>query len=184
MAWRNTDQTFGWATIILHWMMALAILVIFGIGWYMVELDYYDPLYHQLPDLHKALGIVIGLLLAIRIVWHLSTGLPKPLAGLSTWELTLSGLVHKTLYLLLLASVTSGYLICTAQGAAVDVFGWFSIPALPALVEEQEEVAGEWHEVFVYALIGLVTLHALAALKHHFLDKDDTLRRMLGLRRS
>jgi cytochrome b561 len=74
----------------------------------------------------------------------------------------------------------SGYLISTADGRAVEVFGWFSIPATLSGLENQEDIAGEIHEWLAFTLIGLVMLHALAATKHHFINRDATLKRMLG----
>jgi len=74
----------------------------------------------------------------------------------------------------------SGYMISTADGRPISVFNWFDIPALPALIEQQEDIAGEIHFISATTLITLSLLHAAAALKHHFIDKDNTLRRMLG----
>jgi cytochrome b561 len=70
-------------------------------------------------------------------------------------------------------------LISTADGKAVEAFEWVSIPALPLALENQEDVAGDLHEIFAWLLISLVAIHALAALKHHFIDKDKTLTRMI-----
>jgi cytochrome b561 len=74
----------------------------------------------------------------------------------------------------------SGYLISTADGRAVDVFDWFSIPATIHGYDNQEDIAGLVHLVLAISLISLVTLHAAAALKHHFIDRDRTLLRMSG----
>ncbi|MNR57354.1 hypothetical protein D3C85_1781150 [compost metagenome] len=74
----------------------------------------------------------------------------------------------------------SGYLISTAEGVAIDVFGWFSVPATLSGLPEQADVAGVIHFYLAWSLVVLAVLHALAALKHHFLDRDPTLTRMLG----
>lgn len=74
----------------------------------------------------------------------------------------------------------SGYLISTEDGRPIAVFGWFSVPALGALFDNQADIAGLVHEYVAYSLITLALLHAVAALKHHFFDKDHTLKRMLG----
>jgi cytochrome b561 len=74
----------------------------------------------------------------------------------------------------------SGYLISTADGRAIDVFNLFSVPALVSGFDNQEDIAGLVHQIIAYSLIALVVLHALAALKHHFIDRDRTLKRMLN----
>ena len=76
----------------------------------------------------------------------------------------------------------SGYLISTATGQGISFFGWFEIPALVTGLPAQAERAGQVHYWVAIGVLGLAALHALGALKHHFLDRDDTLRRMLGMR--
>ena len=73
----------------------------------------------------------------------------------------------------------AGYLISTAEGRPIEVFGWFAVPATFYGPENQEDVAGEIHEILAWLLILLSSGHTLAALKHHFIDRDATLRRML-----
>jgi cytochrome b561 len=82
----------------------------------------------------------------------------------------------------LLSLFISGYLISTADGRAIEVFNWVSVPALGELFENQEDVAGDIHFYLAWTLIGLAVVHALAALKHHFINKDDTMKQMLRLR--
>ena len=98
------------------------------------------------------------------------------------WELRLASLVHGLLYLLLIVIVLSGYLISTAKGQGIDVFGWFTLPALITGLPEQADRAGLVHYWLAISVLVLAGLHALGALKHHFIDRDNTLRRMLGLR--
>ena len=74
----------------------------------------------------------------------------------------------------------AGYLISTADGRAIEVFGWFQVPATLYDLPEQEDIAGEIHELIAWALILLAGVHALAALKHHFINRDTTLLKMLG----
>ena len=76
------------------------------------------------------------------------------------------------------AIMLSGYLISTADGRAIEVFSWFEVPATLSDIDGQEDIAGDIHEILAWTLIVLVALHALAALKHHFIDKDTTLKRM------
>ena len=180
MSLKNSTDQFGSVAIALHWIMALAVFGLFGLGWYMVELTYYDSLYKTLPFIHKSIGILFAATLVFRIVWKLINPKPQPLAGSSTFEIVAARFAHLALYGLLIVIVCSGYLISTADGSSISVFEWFAVPATITSIPEQEDVAGFVHEYLAYALIALVVLHAAAALKHHFFDKDDTLRRMLG----
>jgi cytochrome b561 len=91
-------------------------------------------------------------------------------------------IAHALLYLLLLITLISGYLISTADGRAIELFNLINIPALPFAIDNQEDLAGLIHFIVATILISLAAIHAIAALKHHFIDKDITLKRMLALR--
>ncbi|VEC17452.1 putative cytochrome [Citrobacter portucalensis] len=91
-----------------------------------------------------------------------------------------AALGHLALYLLLFSIFISGYLISTADGKAISVFGWFDIPATLANAGTQADLAGSLHLWLAWIVVILSLLHGLMALKHHFIDNDDTLNRMLG----
>ncbi|MFZ1872669.1 MAG: cytochrome b/b6 domain-containing protein, partial [Chania sp.] len=84
------------------------------------------------------------------------------------------------LYTVLFAILISGYLISTADGQAISVFGWFDVPASLTGIPQQADTAGTIHLYLAWVVVVLSALHALAALKHHFIDRDVTLKRMLG----
>ncbi|WP_163834875.1 cytochrome b [Spartinivicinus ruber] len=177
---KNTPKQYGLVSILLHWLTAITIIGLFALGLYMVELDYYDPWYKKGPDIHKSIGLLLLAVFIIRAGWRLFTNAPKPLETHQAWERLLAHLTHITLYLLILLVIFSGYLISTADGRSVSVFGWFEVPALITGIDQLESYAGAVHYYLAFILIGLASLHGLAAIKHHVLDKDDTLRRMLG----
>ena len=179
---KNTTERYGWVAIALHWLMAPAIIGLFALGWWMRQLSYYDPWYRQGPELHKAIGILLLGLLLLRLLWKLVNQSPAPEPATPNWQLLSARLAHGAIYLLLFTIMTSGYLISTADGRAIDVFGLFSIPATVQGIPNQEDIAGEIHEILAWSLMALVAIHALAALKHHFIDRDATLRKMLGAR--
>jgi len=174
---RNTPQAYGWISIGFHWLMALTIFGLFGLGLYMVELTYYDAWYKGSLDLHKGVGILLALAWFARLSWRFSNPRPQDL-GDKAWEHTIAHLVHIVLYVLLLALFVSGYLISTADGRSIDVFGWFEVPA-SLMMDNQEDIAGVIHWGLAWSLMVLVALHAMAAVKHHLFDKDRTLVRML-----
>lgn len=176
MPLRDTSQSYGLVTRLMHWVMAAGIFALFALGWWMVELDYTSPYYNAAPDLHKGVGILLLIMLLIRFLWRLASIKPGN-EELSPLERRLAPIVHWGFYLLLFALMVSGYLIPTADGRPIDVFGLFSVPAL-VISEEQEDLAGWIHEILAYATIALAGLHTAAALKHHFVDKTSILKRM------
>jgi cytochrome b561 len=175
---RNTRNSYGLVAVLLHWGLALLIIGLFFLGEYMVDLDYYDPWYNKAPDLHRSLGVIAAGLMIYRFIWSATNLRPAEIG--QAWERRTATLVHQAFYLLIAAIVVSGYLITTADGQGVPVFNWFEIPAAFDGIENQEDIAGAVHEWLAYILIVLVVLHALAALKHHFINHDATLRRMFG----
>lgn len=176
---RNTPQRFGFVTISLHWLMALTIAGLFALGLYMSDMSYADRFYHQAPWIHKSIGVLVFFTLMMRWIWHRFSPTPMPLPA-SRREHLAAKTAHALLYLLILATTISGYLMSTAKGHGVSVFDWFELPAVPAFLPAQEDLAGEIHEIIAYVLIALALLHAAAAIKHHFWNKDATLKRMLG----
>lgn len=177
---RNTPTGYGLIAIALHWLVALAVIGLFTLGLWMTELDYYDAWYKRGPELHKGIGILLFLVLVLRLVWRRLDPMPQPEPTHAPWERRLARFTHTALYVLLFAVTMAGYLISTADGRPIDVFGVFSVPALISGLDNQEDIAGEIHELLAFGLVGLAALHAAAALKHHFVDRDRTLRRMLG----
>jgi len=180
MELRNTKTAYGIPVVAIHWLTALTVFGLFGLGLWMTDLTYYDPWYRKAPQLHKGIGRLLFIATWLRLAWMLSNPHPSPTPHSPLWERTAARLVHCLLYLLLLALPVSGYLISTADGRGIPLFGQFEVPALPWAVERQEEIAGQIHLALAYTLVGLAVFHALAALKHHLIDRDETLRRMLG----
>jgi len=160
--------------------MAIAIFFMFGLGLYMVDLTYYDAWYKGSLDLHKSLGMLILGLLMFRIFWRVINTQPTALAG-PKWQQRVAHWMHQTLYIAMLLLMVSGYLISTADGRAIVMFDLINIPALPWRVENQEDIAGEIHAILSWLLVALSVAHTLAALKHHFINKDRTLKRMLKI---
>lgn len=180
MALRNDTQRYGLVAVALHWLVAVAVFGLFGLGLWMTSLTYYDPWYREGPWLHKGIGVTLLAIVLLRLVWRWLNPRPEELATHKPWERRLAGGAHALLYLLMLAVMASGYLISTADGRPLEVFNLFAIPALVTGIEHQEDIAGTVHLVLASTLVGLAVLHAVAALKHHFIDRDRTLQRMLG----
>ncbi|MDZ7661151.1 cytochrome b [Thiohalophilus sp.] len=173
----NTTSGYGPVAIILHWLTALAVIGLFALGLWMVELTYYDSWYTTAPAIHKSVGLLLFVLVLLRLLWRWGNPHPEPIGP--PLEKRLAGVMHWLLYLFLLAVLISGYLISTAKGKPIEVFDWFAVPASVHGLPNQEDIAGLIHLWLAWGLIVLSSGHTLAALKHHFFDRDATLRRIL-----
>lgn len=174
----NKETHYGLVHIIIHWLMAVLVSFLFISGLYMVTLGYYDAGYTIWPQRHKSVGIVLLSLLLARIVWKASQPRPKPLAHHARWEVASAHLAHGLMYLLMFTLVVSGYLIATAKGNSIHVFGQVKLPPI-INADEQAVLLGKIHLYAAWSLVGLILLHAAGALKHAFIDRDSTLKRML-----
>lgn len=178
--WGNSSSQWGWVSISIHWLSALVVFGLFGLGLWMVELNYYHSWYRTAPFIHKSIGVSLFLLTVFRLIWRWYNVTPRPLQSHSKLEKNAAHLGHTLLYILLFALMFSGYLISTADGRPLEVFNLFELPAIIHGLERQEDVAGDVHRWLGWTLIALVAVHAAAAIKHHVYDKDVTLKRMLG----
>lgn len=166
--------------IALHWLMALMVPALFAVGLWMTGLDYYSSWYKTAPDLHKSFGILLVMLLVCRLLTIWLYG--KPQISGSALQRKVAVLAHALMYVLLLAIMLSGYLISTADKRGIPVFGLFEVPGFGEFFQDQADIAGTIHFYLAWTLMALLALHVAAALKHHFVDKDNTLTRMLGRR--
>lgn len=173
-------MNYGYVSIFFHWLSALTIFGLFGLGYYMVDLTYYDSWYKTAPELHKSIGLIFFGFMVLRVIWRAKQIRPNHLASHSPFEIKAGKVTHRVLYLLIFIIMLAGYLISTADGRGIEIFELITIPAIGSVIENQEDIAGLVHQWLAYLLITLAVLHALAALKHHFIDKDDTLNRIIG----
>lgn len=161
----------------LHWLIALGMLAAFCVGLYMADLPV-SPQKLKIFSWHKWAGVTIFLLVLARIAWRAGHA-PPPDLPMPRWQALAAHGVHHLLYLLMVAIPLSGWLMSSAKGFQTVYFGVLPIPDLlskdVALGKQLEEV----HETLNWLMIVLVAGHAAAALKHHLIDRDDTLRRML-----
>lgn len=177
--WKNGPDRYGVPSKLLHWAIAALIFGLIGLGWWMVGLDYYHPRYHSSLSLHKSLGMIaLGLVLA-KILWRVVSPYPALAASLVGLQRKAAAAMHRLLWLAIVLIPVTGYAISTSEGAAVEVFDWFRIPAWLPKNETLRDIVTVMHEWIAYAAGVLALLHAGAALKHQFIDRDGTLRRML-----
>lgn len=175
---KNTQDTYGSVAKWMHWIIGILIIGMLALGIYMEDLPT-NPLKHKLYGWHKQIGILILMLVSLRLVWRMLNVNPNLPPHMAAWEKFASKAVHYLLYILMFAMPLTGWIMSSAAGFPASFFGLFVMPDLVAPNEGLAEFLGETHEVLGYALIVLILGHAGAAIKHHFIDKDDVLRRML-----
>lgn len=186
MRLRNDETAWGWPARLLHWAMAALILFMLGLGVYMTEVV--TDLYAQfdLYQTHKSWGFVVFALAVVRVVWRMaSPAAPADPAGTPAWERAAARGAHAALYALMFAMPLSGWLTASASelqdlyGIRNMVFGLFELP--DPFVPGSEALEATFSAVHAWsaaALAGLLTLHAGAALRHHFVLRDGVLKRM------
>ncbi|MCK9284451.1 MAG: cytochrome b [Rhodocyclaceae bacterium] len=166
--------------IALHWLIAAAILGAFCVGLYMAGLPV-SPWKLKIYSWHKWAGVSIFMLVVLRAAWRIGHP-PPPAVPMPRWQALAAETVHRLLYLLMFAIPLSGWLMSSAKGYQTVYFGVLPIPDLLSKDVELGKQLAELHELLNFLMIALVAGHAAAAIKHHLIDRDDTLRRMLPWR--
>lgn len=179
MRFKNSPDRYGLVGKLLHWTIALSIIGLVWLGWYMVDLTYFDKWYNQSLALHKAFGMLaLGLAFAY-FGWKIYSPSPAPVATGAAWQRGAATAMHAVLMVLMVVIPVSGYLISTSAGKPVSFFGWFDVPALVGKDEKLRDLAITAHFYLAYGIGVLVLVHAGAAIKHQLIDRDGTLARML-----
>lgn len=176
MPLRNTAENYGSLAKFLHWSIVILIIAQYFMAETADELpDGLEKL--QLISRHKSVGMLVFGLALVRIAWKvMNKGLPAPVGEGLVKKAAAAG--HGLLYLLILALPLSGWAMSSAANYPVTFFGWFQFPSLVAENHDLHELLEEVHEALFYTVVIVAVGHALAALYHHFMLKDDVLRRM------
>jgi cytochrome b561 len=182
MALRSTATTWGSVTKALHWLIALGVIGLATVGWIMKGLPL-SPTKIQVYALHKSVGLTVFALVLVRLAWRIFIDTrPELPAGMPQWERRAAVLSHVLLYVVLLAMPLSGWLFNSAANFPLKWFNLFSVPSLAAPDPALKAFAGLAHFSIFWLIAVLVTVHVAAALKHHFVDRDFVLARMLPWR--
>jgi cytochrome b561 len=177
----NDTTRYGWAAIVLHWLIAAIVIGQFVLGFVMVRLSSQRTAF-ELIQLHKSFGFLLLGLVILRIAWRLGNAAPALPRSVGPLERRVAPLVHFALYVFQLALPLSGWALVSVSMLEIPSvpFNLFVMPDLP--LEESDPAESFWtsaHWYLAYAGIGLVALHIAAALRHHFWLKDTVLTRML-----
>jgi len=168
--------------ILLHWLIALLIFTAFPLGIYMHDLPF-SPDKLRLYSWHKWIGVSIFLLAIVRLTWRATHRPPALPEAMASWEKLAARAVHFSLYALIIIIPLSGWLMSSAKGFQTV---WLGVLPLPDLLSKNKEL-GDWlkevHESLNFLMLGLVLAHVGGALKHHFIERDSILSRMLPMRR-
>jgi cytochrome b561 len=167
--------------MLLHWLSALLIIAAFFLGLTMVAIPGFSPTKLKYFSWHKWLGVTVLLVAALRILWRNANRPPPPLVSIPAWQHRVAEGMHYLLYFLIFAVPISGYFYTYAAGVPVVYLGLWQMPAVIGPNPELKPVLKTVHYVLTMTMAAAVVAHALAALKHHFIDRDITLKRMLPL---
>lgn len=178
MRFKNTPQFYGPVAKIFHWLLAVLVISMLAVGLIMSGMKN-SPDKFKLIGLHKEFGIVVLCLVSLRLGWKVLNVSPLLPENLGKLAIVGAKTVHFLLYVLMFAMPLTGWLMTSAVGFPVSMFGWFLLPNLVAPDKEFANSMNQLHEIFAWALMGLVALHVAAALLHHFYYRDNILLRML-----
>lgn len=164
--------------IALHWLMALALFGMFALGFYMAGLPL-SPIKLKLFSWHKWAGVTLFILASLRLAWRVARQAPPLPSHMSAGARLLAHASHRLLYFLMFAIPLSGWLMSSAKGVQTVYFGVLPIPDLLRANRELGERLQTLHWGLNLLLAAIVVGHVAAALKHHFIDNDEVLLRML-----
>lgn len=181
MSWKNTESRYGNASIALHWLMLLLIAAVYA----SMELKGYFPkgsdLRNGMKEWHFMLGLSVLAVVWLRLALRLISPTPRIEPAVATWQLLPAKLMHLALYLLMICLPLAGWLTLSAAGKSIPFYGL----ELPALLDKNLDLAKQIkyvHELGASIGYWLIGLHAFAGLYHHYIQRDNTLTRMLPRR--
>ncbi|CAB5501278.1 cytochrome b [Bathymodiolus thermophilus thioautotrophic gill symbiont] len=180
---RDTREKLSALTITLHWIVGLSVIALAVIGVYMSENEAFE-----LYPIHKSIGVLIFAVIIARVYWRFVNGWLEPVSTYKAIEHNLAKIIHWVLIIAIVVMPISGFIMSGAGGYGVSVFGLEVIaaqfdPIAKEAIPHNAALAGfmaEVHEIAGWTMIVAIVLHFFGALKHHFINKDNTLRRMLG----
>jgi cytochrome b561 len=177
MALRNSTVEYGSLARVLHWLVAIGIFALLWLGLRQSGMES-GAERQAVRDLHGSIALVVLALMSVRIVWRLMNVVPGHPPGSPGWQRVAAAIVHWGLYLGVFAQIVAGAMAVATGGRALAFFGIFSIPLPVAESDEGHEFWEEIHESLWAVIVALLIVHVLAALYHHFVAKNDVLRRM------
>lgn len=172
----STPWRYSTPAVLLHWLLALLIVFMAGLGWWMMTVEH-EPGGRAWIDLHQSIGLVVASLILLRVLWRFGHR-PEPLpAGVPGWQAKLAHLVQWLLYVAMLLVPAAGIIGSLYSRAGLHFFGPSTHAGLTPVRDTAEQFF-EIHEALVWVMVVLVVLHVLAGLKHLLVDRDGVFQRM------
>ena len=181
MCFKNSLQKYGLITKLLHWSIAILIILQFSLIYYRqyMLLDNDPNSLFIMINLHKPLGVIILTLGFIMLLWRFNNLKPEFSPLIPAWEKVAANLSHATLYICMLLMPISGVAMSLSAGYPISMFGAFNLPITLEKNLLNAKLFGEIHTITSYILLTTLVIHFLATIKHHFIDKDNILKRIL-----
>ena len=178
---KNSSERYGSIAQLFHWTIVVLIIVQVVLA---EQADDAGSLLAKAKILttHKSVGMTVFMLAVLRLVWRFVSGAPASVTTAKVWQQRAATVMHWALYALILLTPLAGWLMSSAKSYSVSWFGLFTFPNLIAPDPARFDQLKELHETLAQSMVVLAMLHAAAALKHHFFDRDNVLRRMLPMK--
>ncbi len=164
--------------IALHWIVAALILFQVGFGWYLQEIPRHVPARGIAVNLHKSIGITIGLVILLRLAWRAAHPAPAFPLSMRPWQVWLARWAHRALYACMLVMPLSGYVATNFSKFGIKYFDLFVLPPWGVVSKPLYDMFQSIHVWTSYLFVALIAGHIVAALKHVIVDRDDVFRRM------
>jgi len=177
---KNTTERYGIVAIFFHWFIAFFILGQISLGWYMSDLVA-SPIKLSLYGLHKEIGVSILILAIIRISWRAMNIAPS-IMNFTCFDRITACFVQGILYFFMFTVPISGWIMTSAYGLSISFFDLFTLPNIVSANEQLGHIFNEIHVYLAYTLLFTIGLHVAGAFKHHFINKDTILYRMLSIK--
>lgn len=177
MEFKNTTFHYGLVAILFHWIMAIIIIGMLGLGLYMVQLPI-SPQKLKLYGLHKEFGVLVLGLTVLRLLWRIVSVHPSLPTYMPNWQKIAAYSAHFAFYIFMLAMPITGWIMSSAAGFPVSFFGLFTLPDLVSADEKLRLLFASIHEFLAYIFIITILIHVAATLQHYVVYKHNLLRRM------
>lgn len=178
MALKNTSHSYGSIAKAFHWVVAICVIGMIIVGFLLDAIP--TPERYTIIQLHKSIGFTLLIVMTLRLFWRFLSP-PPPLPGnVSRWQVIVAKMTHGMLYVSTFTMTISGWMMSSFYGYAIN---WFFLVKIPIPVDEKNRylarIFSNIHDVAAWVFVVLICVHTLAALKHHFIDRDSILTRML-----
>jgi cytochrome b561 len=175
---QNSKNHYGIVAKSLHWVIAFAIFTMLGLGF--VAKNITDrALIGQLFWVHKSLGLTLLAAMLLRLIWRLINTTPRYPAQTPSWQITVAKTVHWCFYISIISTIIIGWLVSSTGKHGITLWGWFDAALPTGRNRALHHLTEAWHYWLAWLIVGLITLHIAAALKHWLVNRDRIMQRML-----